>query len=82
MFNLLIVTLARLGYVIIKGSVIELSVDGRLLDMEEFYNTLFSEIESLDFSVTPVNAELEGDSFKVESLTNGENDFILNVIYC
>ena len=82
MFNLLIVALANLGYVIIKGSVVELSVDGRLLDMEEFYNTLFSEIESLDFSVTPVNAELEGDSFKVESLTNGENDFILNVIYC
>lgn len=82
MFNMLIVALANLGYVIIKGSVVELSVDGRLLDMEEFYNTLFREIESLDFSVTPVNADLEGDAFRVESLTNGENDFILNVIYC
>jgi len=82
MFNMLIVALANLGYVIIKGSVVELSVDGRLLDMEEFYNTLFSEIESLDFSVTPINADLEGDAFRVESLTNGENDFILNVIYC
>ena len=82
MFNMLIVALANLGYVIIKGSVVELSVDGRLLDMEEFYNTLFSEIESLDFSVTPLNADLEGDAFRVESLTNGENDFILNVIYC
>lgn len=60
----------------------ELSVDGRLLDMEDFYNTLFSEIESLDFSVTPINADLEGDAFRVESLTNSENDFILNVIYC
>ena len=82
MFNMLIVALANLGYVIIKGSVVELSVDGRLLDMEEFYNTLFSEIESLDFSVTPINADLEGDAFRVESLTNGENNFILNVIYC
>lgn len=82
MFNMLIVALANLGYVIIKGSVVELSVDGRLLDMEDFYNTLFSEIESLDFSVTPVNADLEGDAFRVESLSNGENDFILNVIYC
>lgn len=82
MFNMLIVALANLGYVIIKGSVVELSVDGRLLDMEDFYNTLFSEIESLDFSVTPINADLEGDAFRVESLTNGENDFILNVIYC
>lgn len=82
MFNMLIVALANLGYVIIKGSVVELSVDGRLLDMEEFYNTLFTEIESLDFSVTPINADLEGDAFRVESLTNGENDFILNVIYC
>lgn len=53
-----------------------------LLDMEDFYNTLFREIESLDFSVTPINADLEGDAFRVESLTNGENDFILNVIYC
>lgn len=82
MFNMLIVALANLGYVIIKGSVVELSVDGRLLDMEDFYNTLFSEIESLDFSVSPINADLEGDAFRVESLTNGENDFILNVIYC
>ena len=82
MFNMLIVALANLGYVIIKGSVVELSVDGRLLDMEDFYNTLFSEIVSLDFSVTPINADLEGDAFRVESLTNGENDFILNVIYC
>lgn len=82
MFNMLIVALANLGYVIIKGSVVELSVDGRLLDMEEFYNALFTEIETLDFSVTPINADLEGDAFRVESLTNGENDFILNVIYC
>ena len=82
MFNMLIVALANLGYVIIKGSVVELSVDGRLLDMEDFYNTLFSEIESLEFSVTPITADLEGDAFRVESLTNGENDFILNVIYC
>lgn len=29
MFNMLIVALANLGYVIIKGSVVELSVDGR-----------------------------------------------------
>lgn len=50
--------------------------------MEDFYNTLFSEIESLDFSVSPINADLEGDAFRVESLTNSENDFILNVIYC
>ena len=79
MFNQLIVTLAMLGYVIIKNGNIELSVDGRLIILEEFYDTLFNEIETVGFDITPIQTELEGDSFKI---TNDDNEFILNVIYC
>ena len=79
MFNQLIVSLANLGYVIIKNGNIELSVDGRLIVLEEFYDYLFNEIETLGFTATPVQTELEGDSFKI---VNDDNEFILNVIYC
>lgn len=79
MFNQLIVSLANLGYVIIKNGNIELSVDGRLIVLEEFYDHLFNEIETLGFTATPVQTELEGDSFKI---VNDDNEFILNVIYC
>lgn len=79
MFNQLIVSLAKLGYVIIKKGNIELSVDGRLINLEEFYDTLFTEIETLGFEITPVQTELEGDSF---SIVNDDNEFTLNVIYC
>lgn len=79
MFNQLIVCLAKLGYVIIKHGNIELSVDGRLVVLEDFYDNLFTEIETLEFTVTPIITELEGDSF---SVVNDDNEFVLNVIYC
>lgn len=79
MFNQLIVALANIGYVIIRGSNVELSIDGRLVVLDEFFDNLFSTIEQLDFDITPIITDLEGDSFK---LTNNDNEFILNVIYC
>lgn len=79
MFSTLIIELAKIGYVTIKNSVVELSVDGRLLVMDEFYDSIYKLLESLDFEVAPVFTELEGDSLKV---TGNDNSFILNVIYC
>lgn len=79
MFSQLIVALATIGYVIIKKSNIELSIDGRLVVLDDFYDSLYNTIEQFGFEVTPVTTELEGDSFKI---VNNENEFILNVIYC
>ena len=80
MFSHLIIELAKIGYIRIIGSIVELSVDGRLLVMEDFYDSLYSLLESLDFSTEPFFSDnLEGDCFKVES---NENNFTLNVIYC
>lgn len=79
MFSQLIVALANIGYVIIKKSNIELSIDGRLVVLDDFYDSLYNTIEQFGFEVTPVTTELEGDSFKI---VNNENEFILNVIYC
>ena len=79
MFSQLIVALATIGYVIIKKSNIELSIDGRLVVLDDFYDSLYNTIEQFGFEVTPITTELEGDSFKI---VNNENEFILNVIYC
>ena len=79
MFSQLIVDLATIGYVIIKKSNIELSIDGRLVVLDDFYDSLYNTIEQFGFEVTPITTELEGDSFKI---VNNENEFILNVIYC
>ena len=79
LFSTLIIELAKIGYVTIKNSVVELSVDGRLLVMDEFYDSIYKLLESLDFEAAPVFTELEGDSLKV---TGNDSSFILNVIYC
>lgn len=79
MFSELVTALAGIGYVTIKGNNVELSVDGRLVVLEEFYDKVFSITEMHDFEIEPVITELEGDSFKI---TNNDNEFILNIIYC
>lgn len=47
--------------------------------MDEFYDSIYKLLESLDFEAAPVFTELEGDSLRV---TGNDSSFILNVIYC